>query len=232
VDLQLYARVLWRFRFLVAVGLLLGIALAFVSYVKISSNGLEYRQQEEWLSRATLLVTQKGSPEFRTGADPNDPQAYDSGRLAALAALYAPLIDSDSVRALMAPKRPPIGRVVTSPVTTEDGLSLPLITLEALSSTPEGAVHLAQLYSTSFIQYLRDRQSADDIPDDQRVQVAVVSQPSPPFVFTPRSKTVPIVILLSVLAATVALVFLLENLRPRGPRRDVRDTGMQARSAA
>jgi hypothetical protein len=220
VDLQLYARVLWRFRVVVAAGLVLALALAFFSYVSFGfSKGFQYRQSQEWLSSTTLLVTQQGAPELRTV--PGDPETgvyADSSRLAGLAALYATLVDSDGVRALMADKNPPPGRIVASPVTTQDGLSLPLITLEALAATPAGALQLAQVQASSFIDFIEREQGAENIASKDRVEVKVVSQPTPPFVFTPRSKAVPIVIFLSVLVATFALVFVLENLRPRMPR--------------
>jgi hypothetical protein len=232
MDLQLYARVLWRFRVLVAFGLALGLTLAFFSYVRVGGDGLAYREQEEWLSRTQLLVTQEGSPELRsTSGDPETGSYVDSGRLAGLAALYSTLVDSDGVRKLMAPKNPPAGRIVSAAVTTEDGLSLPLITLEALSSTSDYARTLARLQSESFIELIERQQVANSIPRSERVEIRIVSQPSTPFVFTPRSKTVPIVVFLSVLVATIAVAFVLENIRPTA-RPDVRQATTQVRSAA
>ena len=70
MDLQLYARVLWRFRFVVAVGTALAIGLAFMSYYKVSfSDGVSvtYREGEVWRSDATLFVTQPGFPWGRLG---------------------------------------------------------------------------------------------------------------------------------------------------------------------
>ncbi len=50
MDFQLYARVLWRFKLLVVLGLMLAIALATLSLVSVSGDGLTYRQNELWSS--------------------------------------------------------------------------------------------------------------------------------------------------------------------------------------
>ena len=42
-----------------------------------------------------------------------------------------------------------------------------------------------------------------------------VAQPKKAKVFSPRSKTMPIVVFLAVMLATFGLAFLLENVRPR-----------------
>ena len=66
MDLQLYFRVLWRFRFLMAIGLLAALALSALSLVSVGPSGVSYRQQEVWSSSAKLLVSQDGFPEGRS----------------------------------------------------------------------------------------------------------------------------------------------------------------------
>ena len=70
MDLQLYFRVLWRFRLLTIVGLLVALLLALLSVVSIGSSsgslGLQYRESEQWASRATVLVTEKKFPLGRS----------------------------------------------------------------------------------------------------------------------------------------------------------------------
>ena len=39
MDLRLYSRVIWRFRIVVGLGLLLACALSFLSYAKLSFKG-------------------------------------------------------------------------------------------------------------------------------------------------------------------------------------------------
>ena len=48
MDLQLYMRVLWRFRLLVGAGLLLATGLALLSFASVGPGGFSYREQELW----------------------------------------------------------------------------------------------------------------------------------------------------------------------------------------
>jgi hypothetical protein len=59
------------------------------------------------------------------------------------------------------------------------------------------------------------QQAQADIPDKQRVVLQVFSAARNATVVSGRKKTLPIVIFLSVLLATIGLAFVLENLRPR-----------------
>ena len=63
MDFQLYARVLWRFKLLVVLGLVLALALAMLSVVRVSADGLTYRQTRAVVEHdAAGLITQKGFP--------------------------------------------------------------------------------------------------------------------------------------------------------------------------
>ena len=70
MDLQLYLRVLSRFRVLIFGGLFLAFVLAVFSYVRVGlSNGspkLAYRQTQLFQSDSKVFVTQKGFPWGRT----------------------------------------------------------------------------------------------------------------------------------------------------------------------
>ena len=48
MDFRLYGRVLWRFRLVIAIGLLLALVLAFLSVVRVNSHGLSYRDTRLW----------------------------------------------------------------------------------------------------------------------------------------------------------------------------------------
>ena len=53
------------------------------------------------------------------------------------------------------------------------------------------------------------------IPTDQRIDLQSVQRATRPVVVEPRKKILAIVVFLAVIAATVGLAFILENLRPR-----------------
>ena len=81
MDLQLILRVLWRFKLLVGIGVVLAFVLAFLSYYKVSPGGdpmLEPRQSESWESLSTIFVTSRGFPWGSTGeVSPTDDEATD-----------------------------------------------------------------------------------------------------------------------------------------------------------
>ena len=103
MDLQLFFRVISRFKVLVILGLVCATTLAFLSYVKVDFKGgtpsLSHRGQELWESNARLLVTPRGFGfgSARPGADAGEVE----GRLPTLTALYASWVTSDPVRRIM-----------------------------------------------------------------------------------------------------------------------------------
>jgi hypothetical protein len=235
VDFQLYARVLWRFRVLFALGLLLATALAILSIVKISADGATYRQGQLWSTDLRLLVTQKGFPEGRLYAQkPSQPgetsattgdetPVADPARFNTLAILYAELATSDPVRQLMA-RNPALrgqiarGQVIATPLRDDQsGVLLPLIDLIAISDSPRGAVQLALGSAKALNTYISGQQLANNVPAADRVVVQTIVQPRRVHLFQPRSKTMSIVVFLAVMFATVGLAFVLENVRPRQP---------------
>jgi hypothetical protein len=223
VDFQLYARVLWRFKLLVVLGLLLGLALATLSLVRVSPDGLTYRQSELWSSTTQVGVTQKGFPWGRLFAQditenptPSGIPVADPNRLNNLAVLYAELAMSDPVRRLMREEGPVRGKIIATPLVRGDNrIMLPLIDLTAIAESPPRAIELSMRSAEALETYVRRQQIANEVPPADRVVVERVMRPRGALVYQPRSKTMPIVILFAVMFATVALAFLLENVRPR-----------------
>ena len=227
MDLHLYLRVLWRFRVLVFCGLIIAVALAFLSYARVSPDGFEYRADEEWASYATVLVT---GPELSlsSSVEPSDDPSVQAERLAArqaaiqqyttLAIVYARLADSDAVLSQIRRGGALGGRVEAAPISATDdntGEALPLISLAAVSDSPERARWLAGREVAALREYLAQQQRAENVSLDQRVVFKVVKQPTKAILLTGRSKTLPIVVFLTLLIAVVGLAFVLENLRPR-----------------
>jgi hypothetical protein len=226
VDFGLYARVLWRFRVIVLLGLLLASSLAALSAVKVGADGVSYRQDQLFAAKTRLLVTQSGFPEGRlygqTPTQAADPKAavVDPGRFNNLAVLYAELATSDPVRLLMLRDGPLRGKVIANPVVGggEFKIQLPMIDVTAVATSPERAVRLAQRSANALTSFVRDQQQASKVPVDDRAVIQTVVRPGQVLLVQPRSKTMPIVVFAAVMFVTVGLVFILENLRPR--RRD------------
>jgi hypothetical protein len=230
VDLQLLFRVLWRFKVIFVVGLMLATALAFLSYVRVDLNGTQrfsYREPEQWESLSTLFVTTQGfpwgavSPRAETEASASEdeaPEGVDPARLSNLAALYMELATSDDVLRTMLEEGPINGFLQAYPVRAGNdprGDLLPLITLSASSDNPRAARALAGRHVNAFSRFLKQRQRATGIFPQDRVVVEVLRQPQQAQLVVPRKKTRPIVLFLTVMIAISALAFVLENMRPR-----------------
>lgn len=232
MDFRLYARVLWRFRLIVAMGLVLGLAAAALSLLRVSTDGFSYRQPELWSSTTRLGVTQNGFPWGRLFAQSPLPQDQapttgereatrgipiaDPNRFNTLAVLYAELATSDPVLNLMRRDGPIRGKIVAVPLRDpESGTMLPLIDLTTISTWPQGAVDLAERSAKALDTYVQEQQQANDVPSSDRALVQVVERPKTAEIFQPRPKTLAVVVFFVVMLATVGLVFLLESLRPR-----------------
>ena len=243
MDFRLYAHVLWRFRKVVAFGFVLAVALAALSVVQVGRDGVSYREPVLWSSTTRIGVTQNGFPWGRllAGGQPSGAAVEslaiplaDPDRLTTLAVLYAELATSDPVRGLMSRDAllplcdresgigPGLvtsgecGRIVATPVVAGDNrISLPLVDLRAIAPSPSAAVDLAQRGVEAFGTYIRRQPRANAVPADDRVVVQQLVRPRPPQIFQPRPKTLPIVVFLAIMFATVGFAFLLENLTPR-----------------
>jgi hypothetical protein len=228
VDLQLYLRVLWRFRLLMAAGAALAILLALLSFARINPAGdgplLEYREDEQWVSYATLFVTQEGFPWGQL-TQPVGPAAKEDGtpsadpnRFSTLAVLYAQLATSDPVRKILAEGGPLNGEIDAAPVLASDNAfagALPLVRIAAIADTPEHALSLVVRATDAFKRFLAEQQVRNKIADENRVLVTVLKRADEPRLFAGRSLTLPIVVFLSVMILFSAFAFILENFRPR-----------------
>lgn len=229
MDLQLFLRVCWRFRVIVATGLLLAITLALASYVTAGSHGLKYRQQQQWVSYSTLQLTQAGFPIGRSDADnsvptspgaggnPTTRQFAPSSRFADLAPLYAQLAKSDVVLNLVRRQGPFSGEVHAVPVLSLDtqGDPLPLVQIAGLAPTAAEAQSLALRDAKALQAYLAGMQLRNRVPAGSRVVLKVWDPPSKAVIWKGRKLTRPILVFLTLMIAVFGLVFVLENMRPR-----------------
>lgn len=231
MDFRLYARILGRFKFLVAAGFSLAVIAATLTIFSVGADGASYRDPELWSAKARLGVTQQGFPWGRLYAqepvDPDNPQPQSTNstneppianpaRFTDLAVLYAQLASSDAVRALIRRDGPVRGVIGAKAVRDPDsGIMLPLVDLTAISTSPQRASILATRAIKALQTYLEAEQAANNVPTSDRAVLQLVVRPSKAEVFQPRSKTLAVVVFLAIMLATVGLAFLLENIRPR-----------------
>lgn len=244
MDLQLYLRVLWRFRRLVAAGTGLALLLGVLAVARVEAGfpPLAHRQNEQWLSYATLLVTQKGFPWGRTVIDTESGSARaktgdqapfaDPSRLTSLAVIYSKFAESDEVAALARRDKDPETFIEVAPqllTTSGPAEALPLISIAAFDRTPGRAIALARREAAALQRYVALRQQAAHVPVTERVLLEQVRKAKEAELFAGRSYTSAIVVFLSVLLASMALALVLENLRPQV--REVAETEPEAEPA-
>src|SRR3954471_20135331 len=239
MDLRRHIQVLWRFKAIVAGGVVLGVVMAILASFSVSFSGgpkLKWRSSQTYGSVSTLFVTQTGFPWGRvtlpdtsglpagidptTGTtDPTDTTNKDRREYAAperfsdLAVVYAYLARSDQVRALMRPEAGPDQIVITPVQNPSTGAGLPLLVIETQAHSPEVAQKVNVASVDALRSYLRDEQDAAHIPDGARVRIQVLNPPTPAGVTEGRTYMGSVIALILAIAGAIALAYLLENLR-------------------
>ena len=215
MDLGLFGRVLWRFKWLVGLGVVAAIVLTLfaAARVDVGSRTVSWRSQEQWASYSRIFVTQQGFPwgKITTGSAQDDP-----GRFSSLAILYANLADSDAVHQLAFGGAPKNGRVEAAAILASQSGNdaLPLLSIAGISHSRAAAISLARRETEGLVRYVRALQQQNGIAADNRVVLQVVLQPTTAKLLSSRSKTLPTVVFLTVLIAFCGLALVLENLRP------------------
>jgi hypothetical protein len=212
---------------LVLVGVALTLALAFLSYVRISPSGVAYRSPEIWSNKATLVLTQEGAPELRSVL-PARPGAYspslaDTGRFASLVDVYATLATSDDVvsklerRGMLHEEDLKDGAlpITAAAVSSTVGSVTPMMTISASSLSGPMATKLTLATTKAFLDVVHAKQLAANIPVKDRIQVRVLNSSEAPTLVDPRSKAMPILVLLGGLIATLAIAFTRDNVARR-----------------
>jgi hypothetical protein len=222
VDLSRHLTVLLRYRLVTAIGVALAIFLALLAGYKPSASGLEKRGNPTYSSSSRLLVTQAGFPEGRVvlpapplgqQQQPDSQGFADPARFMELADLYTKLILSDEVRGRI-PERPTAAQVDASPIASVSGSPiLPIIELSTKAGSSTAARALNVHTVTALREILKRRQTSNDIPVGERVQISVLNAPSPGVITSSASHTASILALLLTLIGTVALTHVLEAIR-------------------
>jgi hypothetical protein len=231
VDIALFARVLWRFKYVVSAGFVLAIALSVLTVYKVDLShgipGLAPRKTPLYSSTATVLITQPGFPwgsAVQQYESPGPGQASvatgDIGRLTTLANLYVQFVNSDLTKSIVVKR-------TRGTVTANQNYSftpsyysqaLPILSITGTNTSPASAIATAQTGVDVLTTYLQRQQQAAKIGDRQRVVLQELARPAKTTVANPVKKTLPVVVFLTIMLMVTGLAFVLENLRPRVPR--------------
>jgi hypothetical protein len=239
VNLERHLSVLWRYRAIVALGILLGFALAFFAAFDVT-NGMKRRGAEQWSSVSQIFVTQEGFPwgrvTFPVATDPGadvatDPPTPDEEaddrikfadptRFPNLAFLYSFLTNSDQVRGrLPGPPSPAQIQAVPLDPTGRGDAFLPIIQLTTSAGTASGAVELNKQTMEGLKSLLREWQEEAKIASKDRVVLSTLSKPSAPELLAGRSLTPSLLAFMLSVILAIALAHVLEGVRQARARR-------------
>jgi hypothetical protein len=236
MNLSRHAAVLWRFRRVTAVGVLVGIFLAIFASYRIGSGGLTPRGSETWTAISSILVTQPGFPEGRVtlpttqvddavtvegdpavskDAKPDDQVEFaDPGRLAALGDLYAKFLTSDEILSKV-PEHPSPAQVMASPfAASQSGQLLPVVQLTTMATAPKAARDLNLHTFEALKTFITNRQEANDIGVGKRIELKLIQEPAVQL-SSGRKPTASVLVFILVMLGTVAVAHLLEAARNR-----------------
>lgn len=201
------------------------LALVVLSVVRISPSGIAFRSPQVWSNQSTIVLTQQGAPELRSVLPSSGPggtsSLADTSRFAGLIDVYTTLATSDAVvrmlerRGLIDPADMANGKspiTAAAVVSTVGGGTTPMMTLTAQAPSAAQATKLTRGATNALVEFVESRQAAAKIPAKDRIQLRVVKASDEPALVKPRSKALPILVLLGGLFATAAFAFTRDNV--------------------
>ncbi len=229
MNIRLFLAVLKRFKWLVIGSIVLAGALGVLTYgMPTLAHGkltIKRRGQETWQSTAEVLMTQQGFPYGELSAAGQNA----TGALAGLTPVYAEFVNGDSVQSAIRAQDPHALVSAAQVVDEATGTGLPLLTIASTAPTGNEAVATSRLATQLLKAYVTSQQIAANTAPNDRVQLQIVATGNPPVLTSGHKLTLPMMVFVAVLAAGIALAFVLENLHPVTAERL---KGLQARDTA
>ena len=227
VDFRLYCRVLWRFKLLVLARPAARVALARSRSSASAPTGsrtasrslVEHDPPRRDAERLPLGAPLRARAHDRTDEPGRtQPASRSPTRTASTASPSCTRSSRRATRCAADAARRPDPRADhrdTAWSAARTATLLPLIDLTAISTSPRGARSTLATRSANALDDVHPRAAAREQRSRQRPRRRRAGRAARgATVYQPRSKTMPIVVFLAVMFATVGLAFLLENLRP------------------
>jgi hypothetical protein len=231
MDFRLFGAVIRRYKRIVIGGTVLAVLLSMLSYgtpgLKGGKPTVTPRGYEIWQGEAELLISQQGFPYGRavdqyTPGSTTKPSVPigDENYMANLSSVYAAVANGTTVQHQVAkdagiplcPSTRACGTVQAAEVDDiSDGVPLPLITVTSSAPTAAAAAKLAGTAASVVETKIIQQQVSAGTPLDQRVQLQTLKNGSPATLEKGHSKSIPILVLFAVVAASIALAFILNN---------------------
>jgi len=242
-----YLQTLWSYKWLLAFGLVVAVVAGFFAGFTIVNGQVESRAVKSYSASTTVLVTSPGDtlyqaklPErqIQEGVIPPEPldlsqstQIYayivtGAGILESVETAVGPLDeDTESITAI---------RRTTQPAGDErfpGSLKLPVLEIVGTSQSETRSEEIASAATDAFLDFVAAKQTAQAIPEDNRVQLDILVEGAAVEAET-SNPAIPVVVTgFAVFLAFVALAFVLAGFRSaRAKRKEARRSAPESRS--
>ncbi|NQX12430.1 hypothetical protein HQQ80_12390 [Microbacteriaceae bacterium VKM Ac-2855] len=229
MSVPLYLRVLWSYKWLLAVGLIVAVLAAMVAGFTIKDGAIVSRAESTYRSSTTILLG-GGAKNPYVAETPG--QAITEGTTAAqqadltnTAVIYAYLVSGSATRASVEAIMGPLGdteslsavRRTTQPAGDETQGSgrfvLPILSIVGTSTDPDRANEIAATATQVFQDNVKAQQDAAAIADNLRVTLTVTDT-GDLAIADESNPVIPIALTgVGVFLAFIALAFILYNIR-------------------
>jgi hypothetical protein len=238
MDVALYGRALWTYKWLLLAGVIVAACAAVLAGYQLNGSTLTSRATETYSSSSTVLLNSAKSPLFQAETPgqpvPEGQTAPQPTDLSTIAAVYAYVVAGDEIRAATEAKVGPLAddelltslqRTTQPPATdtTAGRLSLPIIAVVGTAATAERAEQISQAATQAFESYVSTQQDTNGVPAEQRVQLTTLNQGSAVKADSSNPFIAVVLVGAGVLAIFIALIFVLYNARLRRAERSAAD---------
>ncbi len=221
MDLNLFFAVLWRSKWTLLAGVLVGAVIAILAYGRPDFSGgkpsITPRSAEVWQSESQLLISQAGFP-YRQAAEVGEP----ARQMGSLSPVYAGLANGNIVQSEIRSQLGTDGSVKASEdIDLAASSFLPFVDFTASAPTALAAARLAHGAAVIFQAFVARQQAAAGVPAAHRIQLEVVESGANPKLAEGHKITVPVLVLMAFLIGTISMIFLKENLRTSAEAKSV-----------
>lgn len=217
MDLRLFWGVVKRYKRTASAGTILAVILAVLVYGTPSFAGgkptIIPRGSDTYESAAELLITQGAG--LYSNVDPKAVAVGAPGYMSSLSPIYAGLANGDAVQAALRGAKVPGTVTATEGVDPLTGAYTPFVDLTAQGPTAADAEQLVKRGVASFQNYVSAAETNSGVPANSRVQLEVIKSGLPAVLAAKPKPTIAILVFLAILAATIAMMFSMENRDPQ-----------------
>lgn len=228
MEVPKYLQILWAYKWLLLFGIVVSLVAGVLSGFRVVDGELVPRVERTYRAATTVMLTSQTPTLFQTEIPPEeiDPEVVTTDRvqvsLSDAAMIYAYLVSSIAIREEVetrigdfSDEEDIIGQGrISQPgddtaVLTSSRLSLPLIDVIGISTSPVRAEEISSVANEAFQEYVLAQQDEIGVPEELRVVLTTLRNPASD-TGTGSNPAIPVVVtFLGSMAAFVGLAYLL-----------------------